>query len=267
MLSLEARLERETLIGRGLTSDVFTWGEDAVLKLYFPWRSAAVAQREFAVTRAVHGAGLPAPAALDVVEVAGRPGIVLERVPGRSLVRQVEMKPWTLFAAARQLAELHARLHACPAPAGLPSQREKIEHRIDRAPVPEAEKEVARRHIAQLPAGDCVCHGDFHPGNVILTPRGPVIIDWSAGTRGHALADVASTSVLFETATPPDGTSLRIRLMLKVARRMLHETYLKRYLKLRPGSLDEVEFWRVPLRLAGSAWRAERDAAMKAKAR
>ena len=263
MSSPDPRLRQDALIGRGLTADVFTWGGDTVLKLFFPWRPASSAEREFAVTRAVHAAGLPAPAALDLIEIDGRRGIVFERVRGESLVRQVERKPWTVFAAARQLAELHARLHASPAPDGLRSQREQVQHWVDRATVPEAEKEAARRHLAKLPPGDRVCHGDFHPGNILLTERGPVIIDWSAATRGHAPADVARTCVLFESALPPEGTSLRIRLLAKVARRAIHETYLKRYLDRRPGTVDEVEFWRVPQRMAASAWRAERDAAIK----
>src|SRR5205085_2531877 len=114
----EARLKQETLLARGQTSDVFSWGADSVLKLYFPHFPATVTQREFAITRAVHAAGLPVPAALEMIEVAGRHGIIFERVRGHSLLREVERKPWTLFAAARQLAELHARLHALPAPAG-----------------------------------------------------------------------------------------------------------------------------------------------------
>jgi uncharacterized protein (TIGR02172 family) len=261
--STAAQLGRETLIGKGLTSDVFTWGEERVLKLAFSWLPAATAEREFAVTQAIHAAGVPVPAAFEIVQIGARHGIVFERVRGPSLLRQVEKRPWTLFAAARQLAELHVRIHAYVAPGKLPSQREQIKRWVEGAvDFSEAEKEVARRQLAQLPPGDCVCHGDFHPGNIVLTARGPVIIDWSTGTRGHALADVARTSVLFESASLPDETPLHIRFLMKAARRLLHVTYLNRYLELRPGTLDEIEKWRVPQRMGASAWRVERSAAM-----
>jgi uncharacterized protein (TIGR02172 family) len=261
--SPEAQIQRETLLGAGFTAEVFSWGKERVLKLSFPWRPITKAQQEFTITQVVRAAGLPAPAAVEIVTIGDRHGIIFERMRGPSLVTQVETRPWTLFGAARQLAELHARLHAISAPADLPSQRGEIEAVIESAvDFSPAEKETARRHLASFPAEDSVCHGDFHPGNILLTARGPVIIDWSRGTRGYGLADVAWTSVLFESAVPPPGTSWRIRILLKLARRLLHATYLKRYLELRPASLEELERWRVLQRMVVSAWKAQRNAAL-----
>jgi uncharacterized protein (TIGR02172 family) len=258
----EAHLQRETLIGRGLTSEVFSWGQDRVLKLCLPWRPVTDVQREFAVTQAIHGAGVPAPAAFEMVAIGDRHGIVFERIHGPSLVRQVETRPWKVFAAARQLAELHAGLHALPVPANLPSQRQKIEALLDGGNFSPAEQEIARRQLARFPPEDCVCHGDFHPGNILLTARGPMIIDWSSATRGYALADVARTCVLFESAPAPPGTSLRIRILIKLTRRLVHAAYLKHYLALRPAAVDELETWRVLQRMVASAWIAQQQAAM-----
>jgi hypothetical protein len=49
----------KTLIGKGLTSEVFGRGEDRVLKLFFPWVPESTVQREFDITRTVHAAGAP----------------------------------------------------------------------------------------------------------------------------------------------------------------------------------------------------------------
>jgi hypothetical protein len=64
--------------------------------------------------------------------------------------------------------------------------------------------------------------------------------------------------VLFESASLPAETAVHLRLLMKFARRLLHATYLRRYFELRPDSLDALEYWRVPQRMAGLAWRAER---------
>jgi aminoglycoside phosphotransferase (APT) family kinase protein len=36
-------------------------------------------------------------------------------------------------------------------------------------------------------------HGDFHPGNVVLTQRGPVVIDWRNTTEGPP--DLSETEI------------------------------------------------------------------------
>ena len=43
-----------------------------------------------------------------------------------------------------------------------------------------------------------LCHGDFNPGNVIITENGEAyVIDWSHATQGNASADVARTYLIF----------------------------------------------------------------------
>ena len=45
---------------------------------------------------------------------------------------------------------------------------------------------------------DMLCHGDFHPSNVIVQEDGAVyVIDWSHVTQGNASADAARTYLLF----------------------------------------------------------------------
>ena len=44
-----------------------------------------------------------------------------------------------------------------------------------------------------------VCHGDYNPSNIIITPEGkPFVLDWSHATQGNASADVARTYLLFK---------------------------------------------------------------------
>ena len=50
--------------------------------------------------------------------------------------------------------------------------------------------------------GDCLCHADLHPGNVLLGRGGPVVIDWTGVTKGDAMADVAWTRLLLRTGWP-----------------------------------------------------------------
>lgn len=243
------------LVGKGYSSDVYAWGEGRILKLFRGGAARERAHREFAVTRTVHAAGLPAPAAYEVIEVEGRWGIVFERIEGASMLESTQARPWTVFSVIRQFAELHARIHGHEAPAGLPSLRERIAARIDASDSPETDKQAARARLAELPDGTALCHGDFHPENVLLTRQGPVVIDWSSGSRGDPIGDVAWTSHLMRTASLPPWTPGYMHLILKCLRSAMHRSYLDRYFRFRPGTPCQVEAWRTPLAFAARSWR------------
>src|SRR5207237_455657 len=139
---------------------LYAWGEGRVLKIFHSWVPPERIDGEYLISKAVHGAGLPAPAPLERLSVGAQSGIVFERVAGVSMYRQVQAKPWLLFQAARRLADLHALLHRCVAPPELPSQRERIANGIDASPVlNDSTKQAARQRLAELPDGTAVCHG------------------------------------------------------------------------------------------------------------
>ncbi|MGH3930731.1 MAG: aminoglycoside phosphotransferase family protein, partial [Pseudonocardiaceae bacterium] len=45
---------------------------------------------------------------------------------------------------------------------------------------------------ASQPGARGVIHGDFHPGNVIISPAGPVFIDWADAAYGALVWDQAT---------------------------------------------------------------------------
>jgi uncharacterized protein (TIGR02172 family) len=239
------------LLDRGYTSEVRAWGQGRVLKLFHDWVPRPRIEREFQITRAVHAAGLPVAAAHELIAHAGRHGIVFERIDGHSLFARVQQQPWRLFQAVRDVADLQFRVHHCPCPPELPSQRTWILDAIAaRTDLTEAEKETARRHLAALPDSNAICHGDFHPGNILLSARGPIIIDWETATRGNPLCDCACTSRLLERAGLPPWSPRWTHWLLAISRALLHRTYLKRCLGLHGATREQLEAWKAPLSAA-----------------
>jgi Ser/Thr protein kinase RdoA (MazF antagonist) len=245
---------RAKLIGKGLTADVYECGEGRLLKLFFGAVTREHAEWEFRVTKAVRDAGIAAPAAYELAEVEGRLGIVFERLRGTTLYREVQSKPWKLFWAAQLLGRLHATLHQHRAPEWFPRQREQIEHWMSLAPISEERRAEIRAGYAAIPEGDRICHGDFHPENVFITPEGAAIIDWTTATRGNPASDVARTSALFEQAELPEDTPSYMKLLFKASRHTLHRVYLNSYFKVRPELRPEFEQWRPAQLAAGWRW-------------
>lgn len=113
----------------------------------------------------VRQAGYPVPQVFR----RGPGELVLERIAGPTMLDDLAAHPWRTKQHARTLADLHRRLHEIVAPPEL------LPHPV---------------------GGAVVLHLDLHPGNVICSPDGPVVIDWSNARRGGGEADVALTWIL-----------------------------------------------------------------------
>ena len=154
------------LIGSGRAADVYALGAERVLRRYrTPYSCAA----EAALMRYLRATGYPVPEVLG----ADGPDLVMERLHGRVMLEDMAARPWRAWRHARTLAVLHDRLHDIPAPPGLPHP---------------------------LGPGERILHLDLHPGNVMLTADGPVVIDWTNASAGPPGADVAMTYLIMDTA-------------------------------------------------------------------
>jgi uncharacterized protein (TIGR02172 family) len=231
-------------IGLGRTAEVYAWKTGYVLKLFHQDIPLHIIEHEARMARIVHQAGLPSPAVQDIVPHAGRYGLVYERVLSVSMLQTLASQPWMLLRFARLLAELQVRLHRIAAVPGLPVQHDRVRNKILAAAILSPElQQTALNLLATLPLGHYVCHGDFHPGNVLLTDKGPMIIDWIDATCGHPLADVARSSLLLQMAALPQKSPGRW--VPQLGRQWFHRLYLRRYLQLCPGDQRELARWRL----------------------
>jgi Ser/Thr protein kinase RdoA (MazF antagonist) len=233
-------------IAHGRTAEIYPWGEGdrQILKLFYTWFPEERLRHEAGVARAVQAAGLDVPAVGEVVEVVeadGRLGLVYERLAGVPMGRRMETRPWTLVHLSRRLAELHAQMHEVAGIAGLPPQRARIERKVGAARGLEpALRQRVLAALAEMPDGDRLCHGDFHPWNVIVSGTRTTVIDWIDATCGNPLVDVARTSVILAgVAAMTDLVTWWDRLFVP----WVHRLYLRRYFELRPGGEEEVRAW------------------------
>jgi aminoglycoside phosphotransferase (APT) family kinase protein len=74
-------------------------------------------------------------------------------------------------------------------------------------------------------ASDTIVHLDLHPDNVILSPSGPVVIDWKNARRGDGAIDIAATWVIMATSEI-DGALVQ-RTLADVMRRLFVAAFLR----------------------------------------
>jgi aminoglycoside phosphotransferase (APT) family kinase protein len=179
-------------VAEGRDSEIFDHGPGKVLRVARDGRSLV---GEADVMRYVRSQGYPCPEVYD----AGDGYLVMERLEGSTMMDVVGKPPFPLRRCGRLLADLHEQLHRIAAPPGI--------------------------RVAPLP-GDRLVHRDLHPMNVMMTPHGPMVIDWANASAGDPAFDVADTWVLFACGSPPmHGID---RLIVPVGRRILLRSFLSR---------------------------------------
>lgn len=146
-------------LASGRDADVFALDEARVLRRY---RDGGDTAPEAAVMAYAGGFGYPVP----VVHAVDGPNLVMERLDGETLLDAVLAGRIDVDDTAKLLVDLHDRLHALPA------------------------------RLSGDPA-DRIVHLDLHPQNIMLTSRGPVVIDWRNAAEGPPDFDVAMTALIF----------------------------------------------------------------------
>lgn len=201
------RLGSGELIARGNTSDIWSWTAGAVVKVLHPGIPRHWASIEADITRRVFAAGFPVPATDGVVEVDGRPGVVLERIDGETMWQRMKAAPDDVPKLIEVLVDLQAELHAAAPITGLPDLKRRLGSKIDEAvQVSSADRREAQALLDGSPRGTSICHGDMHPANLLMAARGVVIVDWFDAATGSATADHVRSSLLMRP--PRSETSM-----------------------------------------------------------
>ncbi|AIQ44911.1 hypothetical protein R70723_02570 [Paenibacillus sp. FSL R7-0273] len=239
-------------IGTGRTAEVWEYGEGTVVKLYLEDFPAAAVEQEFKASTYVYNQGsVRTPRPVEQIVSEGRSGIVYQQVNGRSMLSLISGQPWRLPVYASQLAALHHQLHQLEGSPETGRHKELLERQIVAAPMLTMEEKTAvLEHLRQLPEGNRLCHGDFHPDNVLIDAEGAWIIDWMNGISGNPAADAARSVLLFSMGAMPPGSSLAARVVTGFIRQKLTKIYIREYLSLSGYSYAEIKAWILPVAAA-----------------
>jgi aminoglycoside phosphotransferase (APT) family kinase protein len=183
------------LLASGRDGDIYEYGPGLVLRRTKDGRNI---EGEARVMAQVAEHGFPVPQVHDVRNRGTE--IVMERLVGPMMMDEMTRRPSTMTRNARLLADLHEQLHRIEAPEWL-------------RPVDAT--------------GDRVLHLDLHPMNVMMTERGPVVIDWTNAARGEPLTDVGVTYVILTCSRGP--MSPIVHALLAPFRRGIARAFARRF--------------------------------------
>jgi hypothetical protein len=195
------------LLAQGRLAEVFAYGEGRVVKLDRPdW--SGVSAFEADVLLRLADAGLPVARSHGVVTIDERCGVILDRVEGRSLLWELMDSPIdAVDPLAKRFAALQRSIGRTTI-GGSPDLVGRLRGELEQGGLSGGLSAGLSRELigvlADLDDGQRgVCHFDFHPDNVLVSPHEWVVIDWLTVASGPPVADLARTLLIWGQRSDP----------------------------------------------------------------
>ena len=185
----------------GKEAEVYICGPFA-LKLYKSSARKGSPFREAAILATIESLGLRTPIVHRVQKVDDRWGVLMSRVEGPSFAEEMAVQSGPVSIWLDRMAFLHSAVHQHFAPT-FPSVKSRLAANISVArQLRDVHRKALLAELAEMPEGDRLCHGDFHPHNIMGPIGRETIIDWLDAAKGEPAADVCRSYVLIRSKHP-----------------------------------------------------------------
>lgn len=186
----------DEIVIRRQNKTIYRDGENCI-KVFDEDYSKADVLNEALNNARIENIGLCTPKIKEVMMVDGKWAIVTDFIEGKTLEELMLENPDKIDEYLDIFVDLQIEMHSKKC-TSLNRLKDKMRRKIDETTLDDTTKYELHTRIEGMPRHRKVCHGDFNPSNIIVTPEGqPYIIDWAHVTQGNASADVARTYLLF----------------------------------------------------------------------
>ncbi|MCU5473677.1 aminoglycoside phosphotransferase family protein [Bacillus paranthracis] len=185
-------------IAKGNTAEIYLYGTK-VVKLFKEYLPNTESINEAKKQKYAYSCGLPVPNVFEVTKIQNRQAIIMEYVKGNSigdlLLNNLNEAEHYINICVNEQKKIHAirvNTDAMEAMGERLERQIKSVHKLD-----EKQKESILNKLHLIKFEPRLCHGDFHPFNLILSEKNVGIIDWVDACSGDIRADVFRTYLLY----------------------------------------------------------------------
>lgn len=170
---------------------------NTVLKVFDSDFSKADILNEALNQARIEETGLNVPKLLEVSKIDGKWAIRIEYIPGKTLGQLMDENPDRIDEYLKRFVEIQKEIFSKQAPM-LNKIKDKFNRKISASKFDATTRYELHTRLDSMKDHKKICHGDFVPSNVIITPADDYyIIDWAHVTQGNAAADAARTYMMF----------------------------------------------------------------------
>lgn len=245
-MRLAYNLNAMKLLARGGQADIYEIDAGRILRVLrtADVKDTAMLMQERSIMGRLRERGVDVPEIYEYTTVDGLPALAMERIAGPSMLDVMVRKPFAMRRLAGKLARLHGDFLGVDAPEGLVEIKERADFLVGRTNwLDDGDRAFVRSLLQELPSGDALLHGDFHPGNILTGGGKYYIIDWFGAAKGCYVSDIAHTYLLCANKPRIPGESDLAFRFLKMAATWFGRAYLKD-MRARFGfDMDEFGKW------------------------
>jgi len=252
---LNFSMEKSTKIAEGNTAEIYEYESGKILKLFKDGYGKSAVEKEWKKACEIQKFLKNIPNVYEIIQVQKRYGIIYEKIDGCTLLKPLAGKPWKAREIGKQMAQIHKQIHQQNLDKHLNQAIiNKVEDKLKNdflhsTKLTEKEKNEMMKLLVELPAGNCLCHMDFHPGNIMIANQEIKVIDWNDAVMGDPLCDVARTMLLIKNSAQNES-QIGKKLFVYFFCRQLLIGYRKEYLKTKNYSASELKKWEIILSAA-----------------
>ncbi|WP_166704931.1 aminoglycoside phosphotransferase family protein [Bacillus albus] len=185
-------------IAKGNTAEIYLY-DTKVVKLFNEYLPDTESMNEAKKQKYAYSCGLPVPNVFEVTMIHNRQAIIMEYVKGDSigdlLLNNLNEAEYYINICVNEQKKIHAiRVNTDE----MEEMGERLERQIKSVyKLDEKQKESILNKLHSIKFDSRLCHGDFHPFNLILSEKNVSIIDWVDACSGDIRADVFRTYLLY----------------------------------------------------------------------
>ena len=170
---------------------------DAAIKVFDEnFSKAAVLNEALNQARVEEIGGINIPKIREVTKIDGKWAIVSDFIEGKTMAELMAENPEKIDEFIDKFVDIQISILAKRAPL-LTDLRDKMQKKISASDLDSTVRYELHNRVNGMKKHNKVCHGDFVPSNVIITPVGDAyVIDWAHVTQGNGAGDAARTYLM-----------------------------------------------------------------------
>lgn len=239
-------LKNLKLLAQGGQAEIYEFEQEKVIRVLRNKEDEEYLKVEMYIMKSLKERNKPVPKVYDFLKIEDRPSVIMEKLEGDTMLTDIRKNPLKLLKNAEKLAKLHIEVTDSSEGLQILSVNDRAKHLISKAEkLDDNLKEFIFNILSELPRVNHICHGDFHPGNIIIAEGNHYIIDWFGATSGDKLSDIAHTYLILRNTPKIPGVNSFQNFIIGISGNVISQRYIKTCEKLCSFDWNKFSKWMV----------------------